>query len=73
MNHLLVLLPPYEVGNYFVLNYPPVTGSLVDLFVQLFGPSPWYFIGFELMALVVFGILVLPWYLCKVKKEYDSP
>lgn len=73
INHLLVLLPPYEVGNYFVLNYPPVTGSLVDLFVQLFGPSPWYFIGFELMALVVFGILVLPWYLCKVKKEHDSP
>jgi len=73
INHLLVFLPPYEIGNYFVLNYPPVTGSLVDLFVELFGPSPRYFIGFELMALVVFGILVLPWYLCKVKKEHDTP
>jgi hypothetical integral membrane protein (TIGR02206 family) len=66
INHWLVYLPPYEVGNYFVLSYPPVTGSVVDLFVALFGPSPWYFMGFELMALVVFGMLVLPWYIPKV-------
>jgi hypothetical integral membrane protein (TIGR02206 family) len=67
INMALVFLPPYEVGNYFVLSYPPVTGSLVDLFVTWFGPSPWYFIGFELMALVVFTILVLPW------RKHDTP
>ncbi|AEJ18458.1 TIGR02206 family membrane protein [Gracilinema caldarium] len=67
INHWLVYLPPYEVGNYFVLSYPPVTGSIVDLFVELFGPSPWYFMGFEIMALIVFGMLVLPWYIAKVK------
>ncbi|MCA1949320.1 MAG: TIGR02206 family membrane protein [Treponema sp.] len=69
INKLVVFLPPYEVGNYFVLSYPPLTGSLVDVFVALFGPSPWYFIGFELMGLVVFGILTVPWYIGKVKKH----
>lgn len=72
INKALVVLPPYEVGNYFVLSYPPVTGSLVDVFVGIFGPSPWYFIGFELMGLAVFCILTLPWYLYKVKKTHDT-
>jgi hypothetical integral membrane protein (TIGR02206 family) len=72
INKAIALLPPYEVGNYFVLMYPPVTGSLVDVFVQIFGPSPWYFIGFELMGLVVFSILTLPWYIGKVKKNNST-
>lgn len=55
------LIPPYDPGNYFVLGFPPPTGSIVDLFSNLFGPSPRYVIGLEAMGLVVFGLLYLPW------------
>jgi hypothetical integral membrane protein (TIGR02206 family) len=61
LDQLLALIPPYDPGNYFVLGYPPPTGSIVDLFSDLFGPSPRYVLGLELMGLVVFGILYLPW------------
>jgi hypothetical integral membrane protein (TIGR02206 family) len=61
LDRLLTLVPPYDPGNYFVLGYPPPTGSLVDLFSDIFGPSPRYVLGLELMGLFVFGILYLPW------------
>lgn len=57
----MVLVPPYAPSNYFLLGYPPVMGSVVDLFAAWFGPSPWYIIGFELMGIPVFGLLWLPW------------
>ena len=65
LDQLLRLLPPYDPGNYFVLGYPPPTGSLVDLFSDIFGPSPRYVIGLELMGAAVFGILYLPWLLTR--------
>jgi len=58
---LIRLIPPYDAGNYFVLGYPPPTGSIVDLFVEWFGPSPRYVVGLELMGFVVFLVLYLPW------------
>ena len=58
---LLRLIPPYDAGNYFVLAYPPPTGSVVDLFADIFGPSPRYVAGLELMGVAVFGLLYLPW------------
>lgn len=61
LNYLLRFLPPYEVGNYFVLSYPPPTGSVIDLFERWFGPSPRYILGLELMGLVVFLLMVIPW------------
>jgi hypothetical integral membrane protein (TIGR02206 family) len=61
IDQLLRLIPPYDPGNYFVLGYPPPTGSIVDLFAEIFGPSPRYVVGLELMGLAVFGILYLPW------------
>ncbi len=60
-DRLLTLIPPYDPGNYFVLGFPPPTGSIVDLFSDIFGPSPRYVLGLELMGLAVFGILYLPW------------
>ncbi|MCX7655382.1 MAG: TIGR02206 family membrane protein [Treponemataceae bacterium] len=61
LNYFLKWLPPYEVGNYFVLSYPPPTGSVIDLFEQWFGPSPRYILGLELMGLIVFLLMVIPW------------
>jgi hypothetical protein len=61
VNRLLALAPPYTPGNYFFIAYPPPTGSVIDLFAEVFGPSPFYLIGFVLMGLAVFGLLWLPW------------
>jgi hypothetical integral membrane protein (TIGR02206 family) len=61
IDRLLALVPPYDPGNYFVLGYPPPTGSVVDVFAEIFGPSPRYVVGLELMGLAVFAILYLPW------------
>jgi hypothetical integral membrane protein (TIGR02206 family) len=61
VDRLIRLLPPYDPGNYFVLGYPPPTGSVVDLFAQVFGPSPRYLVGLELMGLAIFLVLLVPW------------
>jgi hypothetical integral membrane protein (TIGR02206 family) len=61
IDQALKLIPPYVPGNYFVLGYPPPTGSVVDIFARIFGPSPRYVIGLELMGLAVFIVLWLPW------------
>ena len=55
------LIPPYDPGDYFVLAYPPPSGSVVDLFSDLFGPSPRYVVGLEAMGLAVFAVLYAPW------------
>ena len=52
-------MPPYELGNYFVMGYPPPNGSIVDLFADIFGPAPRYLVGLELMGLTVFGLIYL--------------
>jgi hypothetical integral membrane protein (TIGR02206 family) len=61
VNHLLGLTPPYEIGNYFVIGYPVPQGSVIDLFAAWFGPSPRYLVGLELMGIVVFTLLWLPY------------
>jgi hypothetical integral membrane protein (TIGR02206 family) len=61
IDQVLRLIPPYDPGNYFVLGYPPPTGSIVDVFADVFGPSPRYVVGLELMGIAVFLLLYLPW------------
>jgi hypothetical integral membrane protein (TIGR02206 family) len=61
VDRLLVLVPPYAPGNYFAIGYPPPTGSPIDLLAAIFGPSPRYIVGLEIMAFVVFLALWLPW------------
>jgi hypothetical integral membrane protein (TIGR02206 family) len=61
VDRLLALVPPYAPGNYFALGYPPPTGSPIDLMVSIFGPSPRYIVGLEIMGILVFVILWLPW------------
>jgi hypothetical integral membrane protein (TIGR02206 family) len=67
INHVLSYFPPFEPANYFVVGYPPPDGSVVDLFVEIFGPSPWYVIGLEIMGLVVFALLCVPFMFMKKK------
>ena len=61
VDRVLALIPPYDPGNYYVLGYPPPTGSIVDVFSDIFGPAPRYLVGLELMGIVVFSILWAPW------------
>jgi hypothetical integral membrane protein (TIGR02206 family) len=61
VDRLLALVPPYAPGNYFALGYPPPTGSPIDLLVRIFGPSPRYILGLEIMGVLVFALLWLPW------------
>jgi hypothetical integral membrane protein (TIGR02206 family) len=61
VNQLLGLFPPYEVGNYFMMGYPPPTGSVIDVFAAIFGPSPWYLAGLILMGLAVNAVITLPY------------
>jgi uncharacterized membrane protein YwaF len=49
------------VGNYFIMGYPPPTGSVIDIFAAIFGPAPWYLAGLALMGIVLLGILYLPY------------
>jgi hypothetical integral membrane protein (TIGR02206 family) len=61
VNRLFLLIPPYEVGNYFIMGYPPPTGSVIDVFANIFGPAPRYLVGLSGMGLVLLGILYLPY------------
>jgi len=53
-------IPPYEPANYFFMGYPPPTGSIIDTFADIFGPSPAYVIGIALMGVVLFALLYAP-------------
>jgi hypothetical integral membrane protein (TIGR02206 family) len=50
----------YTGGNYLFINYPPPNPSIIDLFVKIFGPHPWYIIGLELTAVVTFILFKIP-------------
>ncbi|MEH7236269.1 YwaF family protein [Bacillus sp. JJ1562] len=43
-------------GNYMFLARKPITPSLIDLL----GPYPWYILSLEIVALIMFFILYLP-------------
>jgi hypothetical integral membrane protein (TIGR02206 family) len=61
LNQLFVFIPPYELGNYFIMGYPPPTGSVIDIFANIFGPAPRYLVGLIGMGIVLLGILYLPY------------
>jgi hypothetical integral membrane protein (TIGR02206 family) len=69
INQLLRLVPPWEPGNFFAIGYPPPQGSVIDLFANWFGPSPRYLIGLELMGVVVFGLLFLPYPIARLVRR----
>jgi hypothetical integral membrane protein (TIGR02206 family) len=53
-------IPPYEPANYFFVAYPPPTGSIIDTFANIFGPSPAYIIGLVILGAVLFALLYAP-------------
>ncbi|MBN2533540.1 MAG: TIGR02206 family membrane protein [Spirochaetales bacterium] len=72
INQVLKNIAPFEIANYFVVGYPPPDGSVVDFFVAIFGPSPWYIIGLELMGLAVFALLCVPFLFIKKKETLNA-
>ncbi len=73
LDRLLALVPPFAPGNYFALGYPPPTGSPIDLLAKVFGPSPRYVIGLEIMGILVFLVLWLPWGVTSHAKRRQLP
>lgn len=53
MNHLLD-------ANYMFINEQPEFPSMIDIFVKVFGPWPFYLIGMLLLAFFIFVLLYLP-------------
>ena len=51
-------------ANYMFLNAKPEVTTMFDLL----GPYPWYLLGLEGLAFILFGLILLPFYLGK-KKE----
>ncbi|GAB4467378.1 MAG: TIGR02206 family membrane protein [Anaerolineae bacterium] len=47
-------------SNYLFINRPPDTPSLIDVLVAVIGPWPWYLIGLEAIAIVLFVVVYLP-------------
>jgi hypothetical integral membrane protein (TIGR02206 family) len=68
-NPLFRNIAPFEIANYFVVGYPPPDGSIIDVLVEIFGPSPWYLIGLELVGLAYFGLICIPFLFMKKKKD----
>jgi hypothetical integral membrane protein (TIGR02206 family) len=62
IDQLFPLMPPYELGNYFAMGYPPPTGSIIDVFADIFGPAPRYLLGLSLMGVVLLAVLTIPYW-----------
>lgn len=59
INAVIINVPPYELGNYMFLSYPPTGGSAIDILVDIFGPSPNYIIGMALLAAGLYSLFCL--------------
>jgi uncharacterized membrane protein YwaF len=62
LNQVFALFPPYELGNYFAMGYPPPNGSIIDVFAAVFGPAPRYLAGLVLMGIGLIGIITVPYW-----------
>lgn len=59
LNMLVVIIYPINIltgGNYMFLARKPSTASLLDVL----GPHPWYLLALEVVAVVLFMLLYLP-------------
>ncbi len=72
INQLIRFIPPYEVGNYMFIGYPPLGGSAIDMMVDIFGPSPYYYAGMLVLGVIVFTILYLPFFFERIIKDRNK-
>jgi len=56
-------------GNYVFVNRPPSDPSIIDLFVEIFGPHPWYIIGMEVTGVATFVLMMIPFAVKSVTKR----
>ena len=68
INQVFRWIPPYEPANYFAMGYPVPTGSIIDTFADIFGPSPRYGIGLALMGIALFALLYAPFPIVRLVK-----
>jgi hypothetical protein len=73
INRLFPLFPPYELGNYFIMGYPPPTGSIIDVFASVFGPAPRYLVGLEIMGVVLLAVLAAPYWIPWLARRRQAP
>ncbi|MEI7595058.1 MAG: TIGR02206 family membrane protein [Bacteroidota bacterium] len=50
-------------ANYMFLNAKPEVTTMFDLL----GPYPWYLLGMEPLAVILFGLILVPFYVLKCK------
>lgn len=72
LNLLLIVIIPVNMwtgGNYFFIAYKPGEGTLLDFL----GPWPWYILSMELVAIIVFHLLYLPFYIADRRRSKMNP
>lgn len=58
-------------SNYLYINHPPRRPNLIDPFlVNIFGPSPYYIIGLEILVIIIFLLMMLPFGIAPVYNKY---
>lgn len=63
---LFVGIVNYLIGtNYLLLARKPDSASLLDFL----GPWPWYILSLEVIAIILFSLIYIPFYLARNKKE----
>lgn len=55
-------------ANYMFLREKPQAGSLLDFL----GPYPYYILSLEIVCLIIFSILYIPFYIVKRKNKYKK-
>ena len=74
INHLLPAIGLTDIpGNYMFLARRPDVPTIIDLLIEIFGPHPWYILGFELLAVVSFTAVYLPFSIYYMIKRSPKP
>lgn len=60
-------------ANYMFVSHKPVSKTIIDLFIQIFGPHPRYIIGLELMGIITITILYIPWWIRAFVIRFRKP
>ena len=57
-------------SNYLYVNQPPNPPNLIDpVLVNIFGPSPYYIAGMEILVLIIYSLMMLPFETVKFFKR----